>query len=57
MDALITFRCPETGMDVHTALPKQENPEKRAYEGVVCPACTRLHFINTYNGKLLGWDK
>jgi hypothetical protein len=25
-----------------------------SYETVVCPACSRLHFINRSNGKLLG---
>jgi hypothetical protein len=24
------------------------------FRGVVCPACTRLHLINTKTGKLLG---
>jgi hypothetical protein len=24
------------------------------YEGVTCPACTRLHFVNKTIGKLLG---
>jgi len=25
-------------------------------EGVICPACTRLHFLNRKTGKLLGQD-
>jgi hypothetical protein len=27
------------------------------YEGIVCPACTRLHFIDRKTGKLLGEAK
>jgi hypothetical protein len=27
------------------------------YEGVTCPACAKLHFVNRKTGKLLGQDK
>ena len=54
MNDLIKFRCPETDMDVQTLLDKQEKDEARIYEAVICPACARLHFINTSTGKTLG---
>jgi hypothetical protein len=54
MNDLIKFRCPETDMDVQTLLDKQEKDEARIYEAVICPACARLHFINTSTGKALG---
>jgi len=66
MDRLIIFRCPATGLDVQTSLPlnrggtivvapgsRGEDNERR-YEGLTCPACSRLHFINRKTGKLLG---
>ena len=54
MAELIIFRCLQTGMDVQTFLHKQEQDETRAYEAVICPACTRLHFIDKSTGKALG---
>ena len=57
MAELIIFRCPQTGMDVQTLLDKQEKDEALIYESVICPACTRLHFINKSTGKALGQDK
>ena len=27
------------------------------YEGIICAACTRLHFLDRKTGKLLGQDK
>jgi hypothetical protein len=30
---------------------------RSSYETVVCKACSRLHFINRSNGRLLGEDK
>lgn len=55
---LIVFRCPYTGMNVQTDLPKQEIKEgERLYETITCPACTKLHFINRQNGRTLGHDK
>jgi hypothetical protein len=58
MDDLITYRCPQTGMDVHTLLHKQEKDEKaRVYVALTCSACTRLHFIDKSTGKAFGQDK
>jgi ribosomal protein L34E len=55
MAALIIFRCPQTGMLVQTLLHTQKD-EARTYEAVTCPACTRLHFIDTSTGKPLASD-
>jgi hypothetical protein len=42
MDDLIIFRCPYTGMNVQTDLPKQEIKEgEQRYETIACPACMR----------------
>ncbi len=42
-------------MQVQHWLPAASDDEpKEAYRHVVCPACTRLHFINPETGKLLG---
>jgi hypothetical protein len=67
MDRLIIFRCPATGLDVQTSLPlnregriivapksRGEDNKERRYEGLMCPSCSRLHFINRKTGKLLG---
>ncbi|HJY90780.1 MAG TPA: hypothetical protein VJ255_10900 [Candidatus Acidoferrum sp.] len=67
MDWLIIFRCPVTALDVQTSWPlsregriivapesQGEDNEERRYEGLTCPACSRLHFINRKTGKLLG---
>jgi hypothetical protein len=52
----IIFKCPRTGMNVQHWLADKVAPDhpKCAYESVVCQACSRLHFINRSNGKLLG---
>ena len=52
MNDLITFRCPETDLEVQTLLDNKD--EERIYEAVICPACARLHFINRSTGKALG---
>jgi hypothetical protein len=57
MTDLIIFQCPQTGMNVQTLLDKQEKDEAGIYDAVICPACTRLHFIDKSTGKALGQDK
>lgn len=50
------FKCPHTGLNVQHRLD-DEAPSAgpgAAYETVVCPACTRLHFVNKSTGRLLG---
>jgi hypothetical protein len=65
MERLIIFRCPVTGLFVQTSwplgregriivAPEGKDNEERRYEGLTCPACSRLHFINRKTGKLLG---
>jgi hypothetical protein len=51
------FRCPQMDVEVQTLLDKQEKEEEEiveTYEAVICPACTRLHFINKSTGKAFG---
>ena len=58
MGSNFVFKCPRTGMNVQHSLDEKltaEQPES-IYEAVICKACTRLHFINRTNGKLLGQD-
>jgi hypothetical protein len=54
--AHILFRCPHTGLNVQHWLDEKVSPldEKSEYEGVLCAACTRLHFVNRSTGKTLG---
>jgi hypothetical protein len=53
--ANLIFRCVKTGMNVQVWLP-DEAPTDHAdsYEAVTCPACTRIHLVNTTTGKMLG---
>jgi hypothetical protein len=59
MDSLIIFRCPKTGLDVQTYFARKQEAEdkQRHYEGISCPSCSGLHFINRETGKLLGREK
>lgn len=52
----IIFKCPRTGMNVQHRLAEGVAPDdpQCSYETVVCQACSRIHFINRSNGKLLG---
>ena len=50
----IIFKCPQTGLNVQHWLDEAEPDNPSAYETVACQACSRLHFINRLNGKLLG---
>jgi hypothetical protein len=55
--ANIIFKCPRTGMNVQHWLADEPESNDPTYETVVCKACSRLHFINRSNGKLLGDQK
>ncbi|WMT71316.1 hypothetical protein NL528_24805 [Bradyrhizobium sp. Ash2021] len=53
----VIFRCPQTALKVQHWLadePLQPDEKRCTYEGVTCPACTRVHFIDRSTGKLLG---
>ncbi|HEY0327665.1 MAG TPA: hypothetical protein VGC77_01080 [Rhodopseudomonas sp.] len=53
----LLYRCPRTNLNVQAWLHDDPAPEKaRDFEGITCPACTQLHFINRTTGKLLGED-
>jgi hypothetical protein len=52
----IVFKCPRTGMNVQHWLadePISAGP-RDSYETVVCQACTKLHFLDRFSGKLMG---
>ena len=52
--AKLIFRCAQTGMNVQVWLPETEPTERTdCYEPVACPACTRLHLVNKFTGKML----
>jgi hypothetical protein len=46
-------------MNVQHRLADEPAPEdpRCSYEAVVCPACSRLHFINRSSRKLLGQEQ
>ncbi len=50
----IVFKCPQTGMNVQHSLADTADDAKDAYVSVLCQACTKLHFINSSTGNLLG---
>jgi hypothetical protein len=51
----IVYKCPQTGMNVQHWLSDSPNDaQKKTHETIVCPACSKLHFINNTSGKLLG---
>jgi len=50
----IVFKCPETGMKVQHRLADTTDDAKDTYVPVVCQACTKLHFVNSSIGNLLG---
>jgi len=54
--AHFVFTCPETAMKVQQWLNDDDALENE-YEGIACPACTRMHFINRKTGKQLGEAK
>jgi len=51
----IIFKCPQTGLNVqHWLEDAPDDPTGTTHKPVVCQACTKLHFINRWSGKLLG---
>jgi hypothetical protein len=53
----ILFKCPQTGMNVQHWLADDASADGGDYQSVLCPACTRLHFIHKKTGKLLGHEE
>jgi hypothetical protein len=51
------FRCPAIGVNVQHQLDGDPDISENEYEGIICPACTRLHLINRKTRKLLGEAK
>ena len=54
--AHFVIRCPATSFKVQHWLDDDGNDDLPGdqYESMVCPACTKIHFINRKTGKLLG---
>jgi len=51
----IIFKCPQTGVNVQHWLTDEPDPAALGrYEPVVCQACTKMHFVHSRSGKLLG---
>jgi hypothetical protein len=50
----VIFTCPITNLIVQHWLDDDDDASKNEFQGIACPACTRLHFINQKTGKLLG---
>jgi hypothetical protein len=53
MDQPFGFKCPITDESVQVWLETDEDAPDSEFEGMICPACTRLHFVNRRTGKLL----
>ena len=43
-----------TKLNVQHWLDDDDNASDNMFEGMICPACTRLHMINRKTGRLLG---
>ena len=52
----ILFTCPATNFRVQHWLDNDDASEDE-HEGVNCPACSKLHFINRKTGKVLGYEE
>jgi hypothetical protein len=54
--ANLVFKCPLTGFCVQHASDVDSDVRDNEYEGIICLACARLHFLNRKTGKLFGQD-
>lgn len=52
--AAFIFTCPNTDLKVQHWLDEDDDVPENEYEGITCPACTGLHFINRKTRKLFG---
>jgi hypothetical protein len=50
------FTCSTTNLRVQHRLDDDEDVSENEYEGMICLACAKLHFINRKTGKLLGQE-
>ena len=41
----------------HWLSDEDEGVSDNEYEGIMCPACTRMHLINRKSGRILGQDE
>jgi hypothetical protein len=48
------FKCPSTGLNVQEWVDDEDGVSDNEFQGLICPACTRLHFLNRKTGRLLG---
>jgi hypothetical protein len=55
--AHLVFVSPTTSMNVQHWSDENDDVRENEYEGIICPACTRLHFLNRRTGRLLGQDE
>jgi hypothetical protein len=55
--AVFIFTCPDTSMKVQHWLDDDDDASDNEYEGITCPACTGLHFINRKTRKLFGQNE
>jgi hypothetical protein len=55
--ATFVFTCPNTGLNVQHSFDDDEDAPATEYKAVICPACTRVHFINLNTRKVFGQDK
>ena len=51
------YRCPNTGQRVQGFIADDPTEDEGEFEAVVCTACTRLHWVNTKTGRVLGGDE
>jgi hypothetical protein len=55
--AAFIFTCPDTSMKIQHWLDEDNDVRENEYEGIICPACTRLHFLNRKTGNVLSQDE
>jgi hypothetical protein len=55
--AAFIFTRPETSMKIQHWLDEDNDVRENEYEGIICPACTRLHFLNRKTGNVLSQDE
>jgi len=54
--AVVTFRCPNTGLHVHVWMKGEDFEAKPLYETVTCIACQRMHLVSRESGRVVGGE-